>query len=161
VVVVGYPGLFPERVPSALTDPVCREVFRVWDEGEREAIREWNVELNSKIQAAATKAQVEYVDVYSHFVQHEACGSAGAWIKFVGDPSRVERDGWFHPTRDGQYMMARVVACYLNVFPSIEAAEQATVTQTFEMSSCVVDRYPTGGLTSLPTPSASASVGGA
>jgi lysophospholipase L1-like esterase len=157
ILVLGYPGLFPERVPSFFSDPVCNEVFRVWGQGERDAIREWNVELDQKIKAASIDSGVEYVDVYSFFVQHETCGSAGAWIKFVGDPSHVERDGWFHPTRAGQYMMARIVACYLQVFHSREEALQGDPTDAFAMSSCVADHYPVGGLTSLPSPSATPS----
>lgn len=154
ILVLGYPGLFPETVPPLFADPFCHEVMSVWGQSEREAIRAWNVQLNEAVREAAQASGIEYVDIYSYFSQHEVCGSAGAWIKFVGDPSRVERDGWFHPTRTGQGMMARILACYLHVYASAQEASQADATHLFELSSCVADRYPTEGANppvSVPT----------
>ncbi len=159
ILVLGYPGLFPESVPPLFTDPFCHSVFGVFGESERTAIREWNVRLNEEVHAAANEAGVEFVDVYTFFSQHEVCGRGGAWIKFVGDPSRQERDGWFHPTRTGQTMMARIVSCYLHVYRSAQQATAADPGDTFEMSSCVANTYPTGdpiAPISLPTPAPAA-----
>jgi lysophospholipase L1-like esterase len=155
ILVLGYPSLFPETIPTFGTHPFCRTVFKAFGESERTAIRGWNVELNEKVQAAAIAAGIEYVDVFSPFTGHEVCGSAGGWLKFVGDPSRQERDGWFHPTRAGQTMMARVVTCYWRVYGSRQEAINNDPADAFEMSACVADAYPTGdevGPVSIPTP---------
>ena len=152
VLAVGYPGLFPEKIPSLLSNAFCHEILKVWGDPERAAIRDWNVRLNGKVHAAADVAGIEYVDVFPFFSQHETCGPAGPWIKFIGDPSHEERDGWFHPTRVGQYMMARVVACYLHVYRSYDEARAQDDADAIEMGNCVANVYPTVSSTSLPTP---------
>ena len=152
ILAVGYPGLFPDHAPSLLSDPFCHEVLKLWGEPERDAIRDWNVRLDVRIQTAADAAGIEYVDVYPYFGQHETCGSAGPWIKFVGDPSRAERDGWFHPTRAGQYMLARVTACYLHVYRSPDQFAEQEAADAAEMSNCVSNHYPGVSSSSLPTP---------
>jgi hypothetical protein len=53
-------------------------------------------------------------------------------------------------------MMARIVSCYLHVYRSLEQATRGDPADAFEMSACVADAYPTGGVAapiSIPTPS--------
>lgn len=155
ILVLGYPGLFPQDAPSPFVKPVCSTVFAGFSDAEEEAIRAWNIQLNEVVHAATSRAGVEFVDVYSFFSGHEVCGRAGAWLKSVGNPSRVERDGWFHPTRTGQGMLARIVACYLDVYRASDEVAANDPADVFRLSSCVADNYPSDSAASvsLPTPS--------
>src|SRR5207245_9022079 len=111
---LGYPALFPVKAPSIfdIKTAECHLLFSAWDASERSSIRQWGVELNGMIQADAHAAEVDYVDIFPFFAQHEPCGPAGEWVRFVGLSSGSVRDGSFPPRKEWQAMMERIVSCY-------------------------------------------------
>jgi lysophospholipase L1-like esterase len=145
IVVLGYPALFPAKAPPLRPrNAKCRLLFHFWDSSERDAVRAWGLDLNGVIQADARQGGIDYADVFPFFVGHEPCGMGDAWVRFIGLIKKSIRDGSFHPTEEGQQMMARIVQCYLYVYPSASASWAATQAQRFELTGCVV-----GGLTAL------------
>lgn len=138
VLVLGYPPLFPEFAPplSKPHNAVCQVLFSKWKAEERQAIRDWGLALNGAIEVGAGGAGVEYVDVSSHFAGHEPCGTAGEWVRFVGlSLDSAIRDGSFHPLRDGQAMMARIVSCHIEVMEP--GTTTPSLTQRYAMTGCV------------------------
>ena len=151
IVVVGYPALFPERAPSIFSphNEACHLLLNRWDASERDAIRGWGLQLNGIIQEDAHEAQVDYVDVFPYFAGHEPCGQNGSWIRFVGlSVQSSVRDGSFHPTAEGQNQIARIVACYLTVYPTYNNGLSGTQAERFEMTGCVADGTPVSPLAS-------------
>lgn len=137
ILVLGYPALFPERAPSwlRLDNADCTLLFRVWTTSEREAIRDWGFRLDEIVHSAADEVGIEYVDILPHFTGHEPC-TLDEWVRFVGvSANSAIRDSSFHPLRDGQAMMARIVACHLRVFD--DADTPRTETTEFAMTGCV------------------------
>ena len=137
ILVLGYPALFPLKAPRIYKSPTepCFLLFTSWTLPERVAIREWGSSLNRIIQEATqlARSDIEYVDIASHFAGHEACGAGGEWVQFVGVMRSL--DSWFHPTPEGQAMMARIASCHLDVFP--EAHTPRTKTTEYAMYGCV------------------------
>lgn len=136
--VLGDPSLFPERTPpvTRLGDADCTLLLERWTSSEREAIRGWGLTLNTLIQTSAAEAGIDYIDVSTHFVGHEPCGSADDCVRFVGlSTDSAVRDGSFHPLRAGQEMMARIISCYLRVFSTPDVTR--TETTDFAMTGCV------------------------
>jgi lysophospholipase L1-like esterase len=146
IVVVGYPALFPEKAPSFVSphNEACSLLLSHWDDGEREAIRAWGLELNALIQEDARAAGVDYVNIFPFFVGHEPCGPNGSWIRFVGlSLDSSIRDGSFHPTAEGQNQIARIVSCYLTVYPTYESVKSGgTESERFQLTGCVADAVP-------------------
>jgi lysophospholipase L1-like esterase len=149
ILLLGYPALFPERLPPPY-DPQylnCTVLSKGWGPSERIAVRQWGLDLNGMIQETANSAGVEYVDVFSHFVTHEPCGTGGEWVRFV-PLSRISaiRDGWFHPNGLGQTMLARIVYCHLQVIPEpqkgLTPIESSSERSDYDLSSCVAEAYP-------------------
>lgn len=139
ILVLGYPALFPEKAPplNRLHTAVCNILFTRWTASEREAIRGFGLSLNETILAAASEAGIEYVDIWSHFIGHEPC-STGEWVRFVGiSGDRAIRDGSFHPLRQGQAMMARILSCHHAVFQSPDTPR--TRTSAYAMTGCIAE----------------------
>jgi hypothetical protein len=142
IVVLGYPALFPERAPpwNRLHTSVCNVFFGRWTVGEREAIRDFGIKLNQTIGTAAaeSQAQIEFVDIWPFFVGHEPC-STSEWVRFVGlSPDRSIRDGSFHPLRQGQAMMARILSCHLYLIDSAETLP--TKSSAYALTGCVAQQ---------------------
>jgi len=139
ILALGYPALFPLKAPPIYRDraALCTLLFTRWTLPEREAIRNWGFGLDRVIQEATQQANenIEYVDISSHFTGHEPCSAGGEWVRFVGLFNSVVRDGSFHPLRDGQAMMARIVSCHLDVFPTADTPR--TKTTNYAMTGCV------------------------
>ena len=137
ILALGYPALFPEAAPpvSKPQDVLCRAIFAGWKADERDAIREWGFRLNGIVELAATGAGAEYVDISSHFAGHEPCGAAGEWVRLTDQPTRVDTDALFHPLRDGQAMMARIVSCHVEVMEP--GTTVPTLNQRYAMTGCV------------------------
>lgn len=161
IVVLGYPNLFPSELAG---DPMCRAAREfLWTEPEVVAIRNLLVRFTRTIREATEAAGVEFVDVASFFSGHEPCAPGEDWVNFVRIPrldvltfeeiadaiaGKIDR-GTFHPNRQGQLMLARIVACHYNraleespepvvsvvATPSPSAAE----TMTTESDEAVVD----------------------
>lgn len=145
VLVMGYPALFPERAPPVF-DPQyadCTLLLTRWSGSERQAIREWGLDLNKVIQRTAYGSGVEYVDTHSHFVTHEPCGTGGQWVRLVGiSRDSAIRDGSFHPRRVGQGMFAGIVSCYLSVHRAPNVGGAADADKDTELSNCVASGQP-------------------
>ena len=139
IVVLGYPPLFPAKQPSihSVHSALCSVLFQRWSTPERQAIRDWGARLNRVIFEASEEAlsRIEFVDIAPYFASHEPCGSGGEWVRFVGLTNDAVRQGSFHPLPDGQRMMARIVSCYLDIFPS--ATDPRTKQTNYAMTGCV------------------------
>lgn len=139
ILVLGYPALFPLKAPPIYRarNLLCTALFEQWTAPERDAIRSWGLNLNRIIQEAsqAAGADIEYVDISPHFAGHEPCSTGGEWIRFVGLFNDAVRDGSFHPLADGQRMIARIVACHLDVFE--EPDQERTKFTNYAMTGCV------------------------
>jgi len=139
ILVLGYPALFPLKAPPIYRDrgALCTALFREWTSPEREAIRDAGFHLSRVILEATQAAgkDIEYVDISSHFAGHEPCSTGGEWVRFIGLLNSAVRDGSFHPLADGQRMMARIVSCYLDVFPTADTPR--TKTTNYAMTGCV------------------------
>jgi len=139
ILVLGYSALFPLKAPPIYRDRggLCNALFGNWTAPEREAIRNAGFNLSRVILEAtqAAGADIEYVDISSHFAGHEPCSTGGEWIRFVGVLNRQVRDSSFHPLADGQRMMARIVSCHLDVFPAADTPR--TKTTNYAMTGCV------------------------
>ena len=136
---LGYPALFPLKAPPIYRDRggLCNALFGNWTAPEREAIRNAGFNLSRVILEAtqAAGADIEYVDISSHFAGHEPCSTGGEWVRFIGLLNSAVRDGSFHPLADGQRMMARIVSCHLDVFPTADTPR--TKTTNYAMTGCV------------------------
>lgn len=56
-------------------------------------------------------------------------------VRFVGLLSNAVRDSSFHPLADGYRMMARIVSCHLDVFPTADTPR--TKGTNYAMTGCV------------------------
>jgi hypothetical protein len=127
IVVLGYPRLFSLH-PSSSASRYCSSAYALFSDTERVGLRDLGNSFNAIVARRAIGAGLEYVEVADAFEGHETCGSAGPWLSFLRFGLLHELDsyaktggvdpGTFHPTEDGQAMMARLVACYLAAHPS-------------------------------------------
>lgn len=121
VVALGYPQLFPTG-DRALSLSDCDAILRQVDVGERAGLAKLQREFNATIYRAAADAGIEFIDPTSRFSGHEACGVFGPMI----NSARLVRGGLdrgaFHPTATGQRVLARLVSCYLNQYPTARDA---------------------------------------
>ena len=116
IVAVGYPQLFPDRDTAGGTS--CTALLSRVTRPERELLRQLEATLDDDIYHAATAAGIEYVDPNGLWAGHEACGSKGQLIHAVPpSASGFVSRGAFHPTRQGQGLLAYTVACYLDQYP--------------------------------------------
>jgi lysophospholipase L1-like esterase len=126
VVVVGYPRLF-SVAPNSGGQRSCL-IYKVFSDDERSQLRDLGDRLNFEIARQALATGHEYVHVADAFDRHETCGSGGQWLQFfrIDLENLTTKDafdaGNFHPTTDGQAMMARLVACYLKAHPDPDVA---------------------------------------
>jgi lysophospholipase L1-like esterase len=116
ILIVGYPQLLPAGRVARQFD-VCDALVSAIDTQERNTFVTLQRRLNAGIANAASKThRVEFIDPTDAFVTHEACGSRGELIHST-NLSKVD-PGLFHPTAKGQQLLARTVACYLNLNPA-------------------------------------------
>jgi lysophospholipase L1-like esterase len=126
IVVLGYPRLFSERSTERRT---CIAYEALFSDRERDRLNQFAMRLNRVIEGAAVGAGLEYVELSYVFAGHEACAEDGAWLQFVSSDPGFQ-DGNFHPTRNGQTMMARTVACYLTIVAEPPDADTDGVSST-------------------------------
>lgn len=139
ILVLGYPPLFPPQAPPIYRpqSAFCTVLFNKWTAPERTMLRESGLMLNKTIFQATQQADadIEYVDIWPFFAGHEPCSTGGEWVRFFGVLNSAVREGSFHPREAGQAMMARIVACYLDVFP--DATTPRTKTTNYAMTGCL------------------------
>ena len=123
IVVIGYPYLFPSG-GAPLWQKDCGIVLRRVDEQERDTLREMTDTLNREIFQRAVRAGLEYVSTTEAWVDHEPCGKKGQYTNAIKPFGESILDGGsFHPNSQGQRLIARLVACYLNATPDRPAAQ--------------------------------------
>lgn len=122
IIVLGYPLLFSLH-PTSGGQRSCL-TYGLFSRDERIGLRQLGDRLNLHIAKTALATGHEYVHVADAFDGHETCGQKGQWLQFFRiDPENLtSKDmfdaGNFHPTADGQRMLARLVACYLETHPT-------------------------------------------
>jgi lysophospholipase L1-like esterase len=123
IVVFGYPRLLPVgHVPRQFDS--CDDILAAFDQHERAFLAERQDQLNQSIFAATKAARIEFIDPTHDFSSHEACGPGGALINdtkitFTNRfPYLAVDRGAFHPVAQGQRVLARELACYLNHNPT-------------------------------------------
>jgi lysophospholipase L1-like esterase len=130
VIVLGYPRLFSLH-PKSGGQRSCL-AYGLFSDNERRGLRALGDRLNTEIADIARSSGFEYIHVADAFDGHETCGPKGQWLQFFRvDPENLTTKdifdaGNFHPTTDGQAMLARLVACYLDRYPTKQP--QATET---------------------------------
>ena len=126
IVVIGYPYLFPTGAAplNPFTSKDCGIVLRRVDEHERDTLRTMTDTLNELIFQRAVRAGLEYVSATEAWVDHEPCGREGQYTNAIKPFGESILDGGsFHPNAQGQKLIARLVACYLNANPDRPAAQ--------------------------------------
>lgn len=120
IVVVGYPYLFPDRhAPWWQGD--CISILRRVDESERRALRALTDRLNAILYDRARTHGLDFVSPAAAWQHHEPCGTEGQYTRAVRPALRILNPvdgGTFHPNRQGQRQLARLIACYLNTNPT-------------------------------------------
>lgn len=137
IVVVGQPHLFAdERAPRSLG--ACGSLLRRLDRTEREGLREIEDEIDDRLYQLAVRSGLEYMSAEALWAGHEVCGDHDGYLR---SPALLwtERDdivpgGRILPTRRGQQLFARQVACYLTTYP--------TPPQAFEGATPARDAWP-------------------
>ncbi len=117
IVVIGYPYLFPSG-SAPLWQKDCGIVLRRVSEEERDGLRRMTDALNLEIYQRAVRLGLEFVSPTQAWQGHEPCGSKGQYTNAIKPFGESMLDGGsFHPNSQGQRMIARLVACYLNATP--------------------------------------------
>ena len=108
LIVVGYPRLFPSR-PDTRT---C--AFFGWiSQQEATRLNEFGARMNDRIEEAAARADVAFIDVEEEFAGHEVSCRGEQWINRVQVSDTVSYS--FHPNLFGQRALAERVATALGV----------------------------------------------
>jgi hypothetical protein len=112
IIVLGYPNLFwTDRGDRSATD--CLLQFAI-GRSETKFLLDLQHRLSDAMAEAASRARVEFVETATIFKGHEPCGGlAPRWIDFLPLRGRTPDPGAYHPNRNGQYILSRVVSCYL------------------------------------------------
>lgn len=116
--IFGYPRLFSVHHISG-GQRSCL-AYGLFSDNERQELRSLGDQLNLIIARAAFAAGHDYIEVADTFEGHETCGREGQWLQFFGVNLRARSidPGNFHPTKDGQEMLARLVECYMASHPT-------------------------------------------
>lgn len=130
IVVLGYPPLLPTGHPPTKFNQ-CDSVLRKFDRTERAGLRSLEDALNLRVYRAAAMAGAEYVDVSTFFESHEVCGVLGELLNGTKPHGLGPDRGSFHPRREGQRVMARALACYLNEYATPPDPHRVTTEATF------------------------------
>jgi lysophospholipase L1-like esterase len=118
VVVLSYPYLFPTGWTADVQAQDCLGLLMF----ETSKLLDLQDQFNDVMYRAATSAGVELVWTGGIFSGHEACGGiTPRWMKFPHMDHGLD-PGTFHPTRNGQTILARTVECYLYLRPSVRDA---------------------------------------
>ena len=160
IVVIGYPHLFAGPASRAGYLPTfCNSLLRRYSLAERLRLRHLEDQFNARIYEAAVVAGVEFVSPNAAWSNHEPCGVAGQLLNsfkpYLAFPVPID-GGSFHPNRSGQRVLAAVVTCYLNDFPSRPTFTQTGVSTptklpaTLQPPSSLGLMPPPGFQTSLP-----------
>jgi lysophospholipase L1-like esterase len=108
LVVVGYPRLFP-TAPDTRT---C--AFFGWiSQPEARRLNEYGARMNDRIEQAAARADVAFIDVEDDFARHEVSCRGEQWINRVQVSDTISYS--FHPNLFGQRALAERVATALGV----------------------------------------------
>lgn len=128
ILVLGYPQLFPDsraeqncvylKQRKLTLDGKTYSVL--FSHAEQNFLRQADERLNKTIKTATSDSGVaEFVPVLPAFVDHEVCGSGGAWVNHVSvkvidkRPYVAAADKSFHPTAAGQTAYASLVNALL------------------------------------------------
>jgi hypothetical protein len=160
ILVIGYPHLFAGPASRAGYLPTfCNSLLRRYSLTERLRLRHLEDQFNARIYEAAVIAGVEFVSPNAAWSNHEPCGVAGQFLNsfkpYLAFPVPID-GGSFHPNRAGQRVLAAVVTCYLNDFPSRPTFTQTGVSTptklpaTLQPPSSLGLVSPPGFQTSLP-----------
>jgi lysophospholipase L1-like esterase len=120
IIVLGYPDLFPTGVLDYNHADCWGLLFF-----EKHGLLALEYRFNDLIRKAANENGLEFVPTSQVFYGHEACGGfTPRWMEFPAQSRDNEREldsGSFHPTRNGQAALARVITCHLTLRPDPNA----------------------------------------
>ena len=125
VVVIGYPYLFPDRPPPFWNLTDCQTILRRFTEGERNAVRDLQDDLNQVLHDSAAAANIEFISPAAGWKDHEPCGHSEEQYTNSIKPFIISSTagftpgdgGTFHPNKAGQRELARQLTCYLVAHP--------------------------------------------
>lgn len=119
IVAIGYPYLFPGS-RAGLQPNDCASILRRYSLVERKGIRALEDQFNNLLYEQAVAHGIEFVSPVAAWEGHEPCGTKGQYvnsIKPILNVSSPVDGGSFHPTADGQRLLAALVGCYLDLNP--------------------------------------------
>jgi hypothetical protein len=133
IIVLGYPNLFwTDRAAVSVSDCILQLAI---GRSETRFLLDLQHRLSVAMAEAAARARVEFVETATIFSGHEPCGDlTPRWIDFLPLRGRKPDPGAYHPNRNGQYILSRVVSCYLSQHP-----ESAQTYDARALSSCVLN----------------------
>jgi hypothetical protein len=126
IIVLGYPNLFLTTlgggVSVADSDCIVQALFI----GITESSGMLNMEsaYNDMLERAAYAAGIDFISTAPTFLRHEPCGGGEPrWMDFIvpggGESGRLD-PGSMHPNRNGHYILARLISCFLSIPLSAE-----------------------------------------
>jgi lysophospholipase L1-like esterase len=124
IVVIGYPHLLPTGRVARQFD-LCDSIVSAIDKGERQWLYDMQIQLTAMLRRVTSASRVEFIDPSADFADHEVCGIRGELLRSTN--LKLNDPGVFHPTQQGQRLLARDLACYLNLNPSAPPTGNAPV----------------------------------
>lgn len=120
IVVIEYPNLLWSSWGDMQSSDCAIEAFALSNQEANDLLR-LQAEFNDVIEEAARRSEVEYLRTAEAFRGHEPCGAVTPrWLDYIvlGNRSFFELNpGTLHPNRNGHYILARMVSCYLAEHP--------------------------------------------
>lgn len=141
IIVVGYPHLFPAgRAPGSLS--ACSSSLRRIDQTERDGLRKIEQQVDHRLYELAVGAQLEYVSAEATWKGHEVCGDHDGYLTRPSllwqESTDIVPKGRILPTRRGQQLLARQVACYLTTFRAVPDPYGGSVPNWSKMAGTLV-----------------------
>jgi GDSL-like Lipase/Acylhydrolase family len=130
IIVLGYPNIFWTQFGGGTgefdKDCVLDPLFL--SDGEVNGLLDVESAFNGMEERMAHQAGIEFISTTSTFLGHEPCGrDTPRWMDYItlggGEGGLVDL-GSMHPNRNGQYILARLISCYLSVAPDAAADDQ-------------------------------------
>jgi hypothetical protein len=117
VLVLGYPNLFWTGWPDLQAHDCILQL--VFGQGEVNPLLDMQYRFSEQVAAGARRSGAEFVWTAPVFNGHEPCAAiTPRWMDFLplsdlGGGHPPVDPGAMHPNRNGHYILARIVSCYL------------------------------------------------
>lgn len=146
VAVLGYPHVFPDTE----LEQSCPQLAVPYGGGEQAFLNDIADQLNGVISSAAASSDSSFVDMVSHFWNHEVCAQGGEWIYGPSAPfDAIDYRGIFHPNLYGQFEYATPLNSFLAGESATASFEATNEPGRADASEELSERETLGSLGSL------------